>query len=83
MEGRSLKTYSFGIGDQSAECRRAVAPLAATQGRFVPRGVIATVVTIIILLIILVVVLGALLGKVGDRDLRFLQSQEEKGKWQI
>ncbi|XP_068711711.1 glutamyl aminopeptidase-like isoform X2 [Montipora foliosa] len=78
MEGTSLKTYSFGIRDQSAEYRTAGPPLAATHGRFVPRGVIATVVTIIILLIILVVVLGTLLGKAGDRNLRLLQSQEEK-----
>lgn len=75
--------YLFGVFDQFVECCRVVVFFVVIQGRFVLRGVIVIVVIIIILFIILVVVLGVLFGKVGDRDFRFLQSQEEKGKWQI
>lgn len=75
QEEKPLQKDSFRVGD--AECRRRTA-----SGRFIPRGVIATVVALIIVLFILVIVLGSLLGKgksgaspgVSSRD------QEKKGK---
>ena len=80
MEAIPLKTHRSGICDQPAECRRVASPFPATQGRFISRGVIASVVTMIILLIILVAVLGALLGKAGPRGTKSLEGQENKGK---
>lgn len=80
MESRPLKTHQSGMCDQPAECPRVASPFYATRGRFISRGVIASVVTMIILLIILVAVLGALLGKAGPRGTMSLEGQENKGK---
>lgn len=78
MESRPLKTHQSGMCDQPAECPRVASPFYATRGRFISRGVIASVVTMIILLIILVAVLGALLGKAGPRGTMSLEGQENK-----
>lgn len=72
QEEKPLRADSFKV--QEPECRLRT-NAAAAQGRFVSRGVIATVVTLIIILIILVVVLGSLLGKE-----RFSRGEENKGK---
>lgn len=77
QENKPLKTDSFRIRHSAESGSRAT---AATRGRFVPRGVIATVVTLVIILIILVAVLGALLGKARSRNLLFSRDQKEKGK---
>lgn len=69
QEEKPLRTDSFRI--QDPECRTN----AAAQGRFLSRGVIATVIALIIVLIILVIVLGSLLGKE-----RCSLQQEHKGK---
>ena len=58
QEEKPLRADSFRI--QDPECR---STKAAAQGRFLSRGVIATVIALIIVLIILVIVLGSLLGK--------------------
>lgn len=70
QEEKPLRADSFRV--QEAECRRTN---AAAQGRFVSRGVIATVIALIIVLSILVIVLGSLLGK--ERSSR---EEENKGK---
>ena len=77
QENKPLRTDSFRIRDSTESGSRAT---AATQGKFVSRGMIATVVTLVIILIILVAVLGALLGKARSRNLLFSRDQKEKGK---
>ena len=69
QEEKPLRENSFRVRD--SECRTNAAP-----GRFVPRGVIATVIALIIILIILVIALGSLLGKARPPS----RDEENKGK---
>lgn len=70
QEEKPLRADSFRV--QEPECRT---NRVATPGRFVSKGVIATVAALVIVLIILVIVLAVLLGKE-----RSCGVQENKGK---
>lgn len=69
QEEKPLRADSFRIQDPEYRTK------ATAQGRFLSRGVIATVIALIIVLIILVIVLGSLLGKE-----RCSLQEEHKGK---